>query len=41
MAGIARIMLAKVVDRVLVLCPSRTIEEGLTKISRIISRRYT
>lgn len=38
MYGIARIMLAHgVVDRVLVLCPSRTIESGLTEKFRILS----
>lgn len=38
MYGIARIMLAEgVVDRVLVLCPSRTIEDGLTEKFRTLS----
>lgn len=38
MYGIARIMLAHgVVDRVLVLCPSRTIEKGLTEKFRTLS----
>ena len=42
MYGIARIMLAEgVVDRVLVLCPSRTIEEGLTKKFRELSADAT
>jgi type III restriction enzyme len=38
MYGVARIMLAHgVVDRVLVLCPSRTIEKGLTEKFRALS----
>lgn len=42
MYGIARIMLAEgVVDRVLVLCPSRTIEDGLLKKFRDISADIT
>ena len=42
MYAIARIMLAKgVVDRVLVLCPSRTIEKGLTSKFRAISADAT
>lgn len=40
--GIARIMLAEgAVDRVLVLCPSRTIEEGLLKKFRTLSGDVT
>lgn len=42
MYGIARIMLAEgVVDRVLVLCPSRTIEDGLLKKFRDLSADIT
>ncbi|CAB3395103.1 DEAD/DEAH box helicase [Kyrpidia spormannii] len=38
MYGIARIMLASgAIDRVLVLCPSRTIEKGLTEKFRVLS----
>lgn len=42
MYGIARVMLAYgAVDRVLVLCPSRTIEKGLTEKFRQLSRDVT
>lgn len=42
MYGIARIMLAQgVIDRVLVLCPSRTIEKGLTEKFRALSSDST